>query len=220
MRISRKSWIISGLATVLCACSQSAPAPDPAPEPAPDTETRAWPYGAMVAAADPRAVQAGLDVIAQGGHAVDAAIAVHTVLGLVEPQSSGIGGGGFMVVYDRASDQLTVYDGRETAPAAATPELFIKDGAVMDFLPAWQSGRSVGVPGAVALYKAAHDDFGQVDWARLFAPRALAMCWPRASCAAPCAWTIPARPRRPISIPAASPSPSAQPCAIRPMARH
>lgn len=170
MRISRKSWIISGLATVLCACSQSAPVPDPAPEPSPEAESKAWPYGAMVAAADRRAVQAGLDVIAQGGHAVDAAIAVHTVLGLVEPQSSGIGGGGFMVVYDREHDQLTVYDGRETAPAAATSELFIKDGAVMDFLPAWQSGRSVGVPGAVALYKAAHDDFGQVDWARLFAP--------------------------------------------------
>ena len=168
MRISSKSWIISGLASVLCACSQSAPVPDPVAEPTPEAETTAWLHGAMVAAADSRAVQAGLDILAQGGHAVDAAIAVHTVLGLVEPQSSGIGGGGFMVVYDRESDQLSVYDGREMAPAAATSELFIKDGEVMDFLSAWQSGRSVGVPGAVALYKAVHDVHGQVEWEALF----------------------------------------------------
>jgi gamma-glutamyltranspeptidase/glutathione hydrolase len=122
----------------------------------------------MVAAADPRAVEAGLDVLRNGGHAVDAAIAVHTVLGLVEPQSSGIGGGGFMVVYDRASDETTVFDGRETAPSAADENLFIENGEVLGFLEAWQSGKSAGVPGAIALYKSAHDAYGRMDWASNF----------------------------------------------------
>ena len=127
-----------------------------------------WTRGAMVAAADPRAVEAGLDILRNGGNAIDAAIAVHAVLGLVEPQSSGIGGGAFMIYYDRAKDQITVFDGRETAPAAATPDWFVKDGEVMDFVTAWQSGRSVGVPGQVALYSKAHDAAGQADWASLF----------------------------------------------------
>lgn len=129
-----------------------------------------WTKGAMVAAADPRAVEAGLDILRKGGNAVDAAIAVHAVLGLVEPQSSGLGGGAFMVYYDRARDEITVFDGRETAPAAAAPDLFIKDGEVMGFIDAWQSGRSVGVPGQVALYKAAHDAAGQAAWKDLFTP--------------------------------------------------
>ena len=129
-----------------------------------------WTKGAMVAAADPRAVEAGLEVLRNGGNAIDAAIAVHTVLGLVEPQSSGIGGGAFMVYYDHAKDEITVFDGRETAPAAATPDWFVKDGQVMDFVSAWQSGHSVGVPGQVALYKAAHDFGGRADWASLFQP--------------------------------------------------
>jgi len=123
----------------------------------------------MVAAADPRAVEAGLDVLRRGGHAVDAAIAVHAVLGLVEPQSSGLGGGAFMVVYERETGEITVIDGRETAPMAAGPDLFLKDdGEPMGFIDAWQSGRSVGVPGQVALYAAAHDRFGQVAWESLF----------------------------------------------------
>ncbi|MEZ5997463.1 MAG: gamma-glutamyltransferase [Hyphomonas sp.] len=129
-----------------------------------------WTKGAMVAAADPRAVEAGLEILREGGNAIDAAIAVHAVLGLVEPQSSGLGGGAFMVYYDRAKDEITVFDGRETAPAAATKDLFIKDGQVMDFVSSWQSGRSVGVPGQVALYKTAHDAAGQADWASLFQP--------------------------------------------------
>lgn len=129
-----------------------------------------WTKGAMVAAADSRAVEAGLEILREGGNAIDAAIAVHAVLGLVEPQSSGLGGGAFMVYYDRARDTITVFDGRETAPAAATPDLFIKDGKVMGFVEAWQSGRSVGVPGQIALYKAAHDAAGAADWASLFVP--------------------------------------------------
>ena len=152
----------------LAACGGQQTAPEPPGEI--ESAADAWTHGAMVAAADPRAVQAGLDVIAAGGHAVDAAIAVHAVLGLVEPQSSGIGGGAFMLVYERETGELTVYDGRETAPAAAMEDYFFKDGEVMGFIEAWQSGRAIGVPGQVALYKAAHDAHGQSEWAGLFEP--------------------------------------------------
>ena len=93
---------------------------------------------------------------------------MHSVLGLVEPQSSGLGGGAFMLVYDRATGTTTVIDGRETAPATVTPELFMKDGEPMGFIESWQSGRSVGVPGQIALYKSAHDAFGTAPWASLF----------------------------------------------------
>lgn len=127
-----------------------------------------WTKGAMVAAADPRAVEAGLEILRNGGHAVDAAIAVHSVLGLVEPQSSGLGGGAFMVVYDRASNETTVFDGRETAPFSTTRQHFQKDGETMGFIEAWQSGKAVGVPGQIALYKAAHDVFGTSEWDSLF----------------------------------------------------
>jgi gamma-glutamyltranspeptidase/glutathione hydrolase len=123
---------------------------------------------AMISAADRRAVEAGLAVIKQGGSAVDAAIAAHAVLGLVEPQSSGLGGGGYMVVYDRKSNTTTTFDGRETAPATATADYFIVNGQNLGFGPAIQSGKSVGVPGAVALYKAAHDKFGKLSWDRNF----------------------------------------------------
>lgn len=127
-----------------------------------------WTKGAMVAAADPRAVEAGLEVLRNGGHAVDAAIAVHSVLGLVEPQSSGIGGGAFMVVYDRATNQTSVFDGRELSPFSTTAQHFQKNGETMGFIEAWQSGKSVGVPGQIALYKAAHDAYGASDWDSLF----------------------------------------------------
>jgi gamma-glutamyltranspeptidase / glutathione hydrolase len=167
---------LTGLAFALLI---SACAPDAAP-PASTTDVQetapealgdlSWTKGGMVAAANPYAVEAGLEILRDGGNAIDAAIAVHTVLGLVEPESSGIGGGAFLVYYDRARDTVTVFDGRETAPAAASPELFFKDGKVMDFVTAWQSGRSVGVPGQIALYKAAHDASGRADWETLFEP--------------------------------------------------
>lgn len=154
----------------LAACQQAVlPAPVVETPPPVVETTPAWTKGAMVAAADPRAVEAGLEILRNGGNAVDAAIAVHTVLGLVEPQSSGIGGGAFMVVYERESGEVTVYDGRETAPSAADANLFIEDGEVLGFLPAWQSGRATGVPGAVALYEAAHKGHGQANWPDLFA---------------------------------------------------
>jgi gamma-glutamyltranspeptidase/glutathione hydrolase len=123
---------------------------------------------AMAAVADKRAADAALDIMKRGGSAVDAAIAAHAVLGLVEPQSSGLGGGGYMVVYDRKSNTTTVFDGRETAPAAATPDYFTWNGQNLGFLQAIQSGRSVGAPGAVALYKTAHDRFGKLPWGDKF----------------------------------------------------
>lgn len=135
-----------------------------------EQDARVWTRGAMVAAADPRAVEAGLDMLNQGGTAIDAAIAVHAVLGLVEPQSSGIGGGAFMVYYNHERDEITVFDGRETAPSTIRPDYFIRNGKVMGFVEAWQSGKSVGVPGQVALYKTAHDAAGNLNWDTLFQP--------------------------------------------------
>ena len=130
----------------------------------------AWNRGAMAAAANPHAVAAATEMLEKGGHAVDAAIAAHAVLGLVEPQSSGIGGGGFMLVYQYENNELVFFDGRETAPAGATVDMFIRDGEVMDRLEAWQSGVAVGVPGAIALYKSAHDAHGKLPWDVLFQP--------------------------------------------------
>ena len=168
--MSVKSTLIATVsALILVACEvPEDTAPVEVTEPPVEDTQAAWTKGGMVAAADPRAVEAGLEVLRNGGHAVDAAIAVHTVLGLVEPQSSGIGGGAFMVVYDRASGDTTVFDGRETAPSAADENLFIEDGEVLGFIDAWQSGKSAGVPGAIALYKSAHDTYGQMDWASNF----------------------------------------------------
>lgn len=156
----------------LVACQQDTASTEPTEAETPPTataEVSGWPHGAMVSASDPRAVEAGLDVLRAGGNAVDAAIAVHTVLGLVEPQSSGIGGGAFMLYRDGETGEITVYDGRETAPMAATEELFLQDGQVLDYISAWQSGRSAGVPSVVALYGKAYEEKGQADWASLFA---------------------------------------------------
>ena len=111
-----------------------------------------------------------LEILRQGGSAVDAAIAVQTVLGLVEPQSSGIGGGAFLVRYDGETKDVTVYDGRETAPSGADETLFLdEDGNPLAYITAWQSGRSAGVPGAIAMLAKAHADHGQLDWAAGFA---------------------------------------------------
>ena len=129
-----------------------------------------WNRGAMSAAANPHAVAAATEMLKKGGHAVDAAIAAHAVLGLVEPQSSGIGGGGFMLVYQHMPAELIFYDGRETAPAGATVDMFMRDGEVLGFVDAWQSGIAVGVPGMIALYKSAHDVHGKLPWADVFQP--------------------------------------------------
>ncbi|HYR66998.1 MAG TPA: gamma-glutamyltransferase family protein, partial [Reyranella sp.] len=125
----------------------------------------------MVAAANPMAVEAGLDMLRRGGSAVDAAIAVQMVLGVVEPQASGIGGGGFLLHYDAASGATAVYDGRETAPAGATPAMFLdRDGKPLGFREAVASGISVGVPGVLAMLELAHREHGKLAWRDLFRP--------------------------------------------------
>ena len=153
--------LIAAIPIVLVGCNYS-------PDPRESKSEQTWSKGAMVSASDPRAVAAGLKVLEAGGHAVDAAIATHTVLGLVEPQSSGIGGGAFMLVYDASSQKLVVYDGREKAPASARPNRFMESGKPLGFVDAWQSGLSVGVPGQIALYKTAHKAHGTVPWKSLF----------------------------------------------------
>ena len=125
----------------------------------------------MVAAANPLAVQAGADVLAAGGTAADALVAVQVMLGLVEPQSSGLGGGAFLVWYDAVTGALTTIDGRETTPLAATPTLFQDaDGEPLKFYDAVVGGRSVGTPGTPALLAEVHKRWGRADWADLLAP--------------------------------------------------
>ncbi|MDB1125455.1 gamma-glutamyltransferase [Vibrio algarum] len=125
----------------------------------------------MVAAANPLAAQAGYDVLKSGGNAADALVAVQTVLGLVEPQSSGLGGGAFLVYYDAKSKKITTFDGRETAPLAARPELFQDEqGKPLKFYDAVVGGRSVGTPGTVKLLATMHEKYGQKSWSELFIP--------------------------------------------------
>ena len=125
-----------------------------------------------VAAANPLATDAGYQILKAGGSAVDAAVAVQMVLGLVEPQSSGIGGGAFLLYQDgKSGGKMESFDGRETAPAAATESLFIgKDGKPMAFADAVVGGRSVGVPGTVRMLELAHKQHGKLPWATLFQP--------------------------------------------------
>ncbi|MFC3078851.1 gamma-glutamyltransferase [Phenylobacterium terrae] len=155
--------LAAALALTLAAC---AGAPKPAGAP---TEAAAPGPRAMVAAANPMAVEAGLKVLQAGGSAVDAAIAVQAVLGLVEPQSSGLGGGAFMTYYDARTRQVTAFDGREVAPAGASPDMFLDEaGKPLNFRDAVLSGRSTGVPGAVAMLAMAHDRHGKLPWKDLF----------------------------------------------------
>ena len=123
----------------------------------------------MIAAANPLAVEAGLEVLRAGGSAADAAVVVQLVLNLVEPQSSGIGGGAFALHWQAAGALLQTYDGRETAPAAARPDRFLKNGAPLALPRAISSGASVGVPGTLRLLGALHKAHGRLPWARLFA---------------------------------------------------
>ncbi len=125
-----------------------------------------------VAAANPLATDAGYQILKAGGSAVDAAVAVQMVLGLVEPQSSGIGGGAFLLHHDgKTNGKMEAFDGRETAPAAATESLFMgADGKAMAFTDAVVGGRSVGVPGTVRMLEQAHKQHGKLPWATLFQP--------------------------------------------------
>lgn len=125
----------------------------------------------MIIAAHPLAAEVGLKMLREGGSAIDAGIAAQMVLTLVEPQSSGIGGGAFMLYWDAAAKTLTSYDGRETAPAGATPKLFLdEDGKPLSRPAAMWSGLSVGVPGVLAALKLVHDEYGKLPWAALFQP--------------------------------------------------
>ncbi|MDR3390701.1 MAG: gamma-glutamyltransferase [Sulfuriferula sp.] len=126
---------------------------------------------AMVVAANPLATAAGVEMLRRGGSAVDAAIAVQMVLALVEPQSSGVGGGAFMLYYRHDRDKVLAYDGRETAPAAATADMFLgEDGLPVSFYHAVIGGKSVGVPGTLRMLALAHAQQGKLPWRTLFAP--------------------------------------------------
>lgn len=123
---------------------------------------------AMVAAAHPLAVEAGRRMLAKGGSAIDAAIATQLVLGLVEPQSSGIGGGAFILHWNKAGQRLTSFDGREKAPALADGNLFSDNGKALDWRAAYVGGKSVGVPGVLKALALAHQQYGRLPWAILF----------------------------------------------------
>jgi gamma-glutamyltranspeptidase/glutathione hydrolase len=157
------------LLALLAGCAPlSAEARPPVAAPA-STAGPAYKPSGMVAAANPLAVEAGLRVLRDGGSAVDAAVAVQAVLGLVEPQSSGLGGGAFMVFYDAKTGKVTAYDGREKAPQAAGPDLFLgADGKPLNFVTAVLSGRSTGVPGAVGMLAQAQKEHGKAAWSTLF----------------------------------------------------
>jgi gamma-glutamyltranspeptidase / glutathione hydrolase len=172
---------VSGLSTILrraaCAAlfffSAAAGAQLLAPEPDTGRVEREAAYAKrhMVAAADPRAVEAGVQTLRAGGSAADAAIAVQLVLGLVEPQSSGLGGGAFVLHWSDKERRLRSYDGRETAPAAARPARFLdRHGNPEQFMAMVTSGRSVGVPGLPRLLETLHREHGRLPWARLFEP--------------------------------------------------
>lgn len=172
---------LAGLAGLLCTAALQAQTADSGVDRNPEAATGyadrplAHAREFMLATAHPLATEAGYRVLRQGGSAVDAAIAAQLVLAVVEPQSSGLGGGAFMVHYAAASGDLLVYDSRETAPAAATPDRFLRDGRPMSFREAVNNGRSVGTPGLLRGLEAAHRAHGRLPWKTLFAP-AIALC--------------------------------------------
>ncbi|MCB1758936.1 MAG: gamma-glutamyltransferase [Gammaproteobacteria bacterium] len=132
-----------------------------------DLATAVTTHREMVVTANPLATAAGAHILKLGGTAVDAMVAVQTVLGLVEPQSSGLGGGAFIVYYDAKHQQTITLDAREKAPAAATEDRFVNAGG---FINAWQSGLSVGVPGVPRMMEHMHAKYGRLPWQRLFIP--------------------------------------------------
>ncbi|HEX8644530.1 MAG TPA: gamma-glutamyltransferase, partial [Allosphingosinicella sp.] len=157
-RIATLLWLA---AAALAGCTTAAPTASSAPE--------AQPRHIYVAAANPLAAEAGMNVLRRGGSAADAAIAVQAMLSLVEPQSSGVGGGAFLTYYDASAAAVSVYDGRETAPAGATADMFLNDGG--DPIPvreAMLGGRATGVPGAVRMLALAHREHGRLAWSSLF----------------------------------------------------
>ncbi|MDC7809373.1 gamma-glutamyltransferase family protein [Sphingomonas koreensis] len=157
------------LASLAACAPRAALPPATAPAPVAPAATPAKERQAFVAAAHPLAVEAGLEVLRKGGSAVDAAVAVQAMLSLVEPQSSGLGGGAFMVRYDAKTKGITVYNGRETAPAGATPDMLLgPDGKPLSFFTAVVSGRATGVPGVVRMLALAQERHGNLAWKDLF----------------------------------------------------
>ena len=152
-RLSLSAALLIAAALPIAAVAAAPPAPD---------------HG-VVSAADPRAAAAGAEILRAGGSATDAAIATMLALGVVEPQSSGLGGGGFLLT-GSADGQVDSFDGREAAPKAADSHWFFRDGHPLDHAAAVPGGRSVGVPGNLALAALAHARHGRLPWARLFAP--------------------------------------------------
>jgi len=148
--------LLAALALAACTTTQPSSLPTAAPP-------------GMVSAADPRAAEAGAEILRQGGSATDAALATLLALTVVEPQSSGIGGGGFLVHSD-AAGRVETYDGREESPMAATPTWFYQDGKPLSFELAVPGGRSVGVPGNVRMMALAHASHGKLPWKALFGP--------------------------------------------------
>jgi len=124
----------------------------------------------VIVATHKLATDAGLEMLRKGGSAVDAAVAAQAVMGLVEPQSSGLGGGTFLVLWNAKAKRVETYDGRETAPASATPDMFMKDGKPMPYPEAVLGGRSVGIPGTIAVLALAHKEHGRLPWSTLFDP--------------------------------------------------
>jgi len=165
--------ILLALGCLLFAGTASAQEFRPAPEAASgaNEKTLVSAKRRMVVAAEPLAAEAGLEILRKGGSAADAAVATEMVLGLVEPQSSGLGGGALITLWDAKSRAIATIDGRETAPAAAKPDRFLgKDGKPLAFETAVLSGLSVGVPGALRALYAAHEKLGKLPWKSLFEP--------------------------------------------------
>jgi gamma-glutamyltranspeptidase/glutathione hydrolase len=139
--------------------------------PLPAADTGNPPTRGVVSSADPRAAAVGQEILREGGNAADAEMAMMIALTVVEPQSSGIGGGGFFLYQDARTGALTTIDGRETAPAAATPQRFLgADGKPLPFFQAMPGGLSVGVPGNIRLLAMVHKKFGKLEWKALFQP--------------------------------------------------
>jgi gamma-glutamyltranspeptidase / glutathione hydrolase len=155
-------WLVAGVLIAASAQAQQAAQP---------YEAAVHNRRDMVAAANPLAAEAGREMLRRGGSAVDAAIATQMVLNLVEPESSGIGGGALLVLYSAKEHKVTTFDGRETAPAAAKGDRFIgTDGKPMNYFQALVGGRSVGVPGVLRMLALAHRRYGKLTWATLFQP--------------------------------------------------
>ncbi len=155
------------LLLILGGCSPVDPV---SPQPSRQTESERSAERFMVSAAHPLAVEAGLEVLRRGGHAVDAAVAVSMVLGFIEAPETGIGGGGFLLLHEPANATTRFYDGRETAPLAATPERFQRLGIPLPLALAIPSPQAVGVPGMAALLGEAHARHGRLPWAELLQP--------------------------------------------------